>query len=158
VVWISSGWPLISGPGVIISSREEERLFNNVVSFSNQLRQENLTIYNVNPWGVGEPLSRADYYESFLKAPVNANNVSFGAMSLQVLAIHSGGLVDNSSDVEGSIEKCLNDLHSWYRITFEPLPADKPNEYHHIEVRLDQRGLTARTTDGYYANPTVLQP
>lgn len=36
--------------------------------------------------------------------------------------------------------------------------ADKPNEYHHIEVRLDQRALTARTNDGYYANPKFIQP
>jgi hypothetical protein len=76
---------------------------------------------------------------------------------LQVLAIHSGGGVESSTDVPRTIEKCLNELHSWYEIEFDPLPAEKPNEYHHIEVRLDQRDLTAHTTDGYYANPTVLQ-
>ena len=158
VIWISPGWPLVSGPRVDLSMRDEQQIFNNIVLISNQLRQDNLTIYNVNPWGVGEPLERENYYEAFLKAPVNPSNVQPGALSLQVLAIHSGGLVESSSDVTGSIEKCLNELRSWYQIAFDPLPADKPNEYHHIEVRLDQRALTAHTTDGYYANPKVLQP
>jgi VWFA-related protein len=159
VIWISPGWPLISGPNVVLSMREEQQIFNNIVLISNQLRQDNLTLYNVNPWGVGESLERADYFEAFLKAPVNPNNVEPGALSLQVLAIHSGGLaIESSSDVAGNMEKCIDELRSWYEIVFDPLPADKPNEYHHIEVRLDQRELTAHTTDGYYANPKVLQP
>jgi len=156
-VWISAGWPLISGPGVTLSPQQGRQIFNDVVSFSNQLRQEDLTLFNVNPWGIGEALQRENYYQSFLKAPVNANSVDLAALGLQVLAIHSGGGVDSSTDVTGTIEKCLNELRSWYEIDFDPLPADKPNEYHHIEVRLDQRDLTAHTADGYYANPTVLQ-
>jgi VWFA-related protein len=159
VIWISPGWPLISGPNVDLSMRDAQHIFNNVVSISNQLRQDNLTLYNVNPWGVDESLARADYYQAFLKAPANANNVEPGALGLQVLAIHSGGLaIESNSDVAGNIETCLNEFRSWYEITFDPLPADRPNEYHHIEVRLDQRTLTAHTTDGYYAKPTVLQP
>ncbi len=158
VIWISAGWPLVSGPGIDLSMRDEQQIFNNIVLISNQLRQDNLTIYNVNPWGVGEPLEREDYYEAFLQAPVNPGNVQPGDLSLQVLALHGGGLIESSTDITGSIEKCLNELRSWYQISFDPLPADKPNEYHHIQVRLDQRALTAHTTDGYYANPTVLQP
>ncbi|HEX4757857.1 MAG TPA: VWA domain-containing protein [Terracidiphilus sp.] len=159
VIWISPGWPLVSGPNVILSMRERQQIFNNIVLISNQLRQENLTLFNVNPWGVGEPLQRTDFFEAFLKAPVNANDVEPGLLSLQVLAIHSGGLaIESNSDVVGNIEQCVNQLRSWYEIGFDPLPADKPNEYHHIEVRLDQRALTAHTTDGYYANPKFIQP
>ncbi len=159
VLWISPGWPLISGPQVILSTRDGRQIFNDVVSISNQLRQDNLTLYNVNPWGVNESLGRADYYEAFLKAPANANDVEPGALGLQVLAIHSGGLaIESNSDVAGNIETCLNEFRSWYEIAFDPLPADRPNEYHHIEVRLDKRALTVHTTDGYYANPKVLQP
>ena len=159
VIWISPGWPLDSGPNVVLGLRDEQQIFNNVVSISNQLRQDKMTLYNVNPWGVGEPLARTDLFEAFLKAPANPNDVRPGSLSLQVLAIHSGGLaIESNSDVEGNIEKCLNEFRSWYEIAFDPLPADKPNEYHHIEVRLDQRAMTAHTTDGYYANPKVLQP
>jgi len=159
VIWISAGWPLESGPRIYLDMQQEDQIFNNVVLFSNQLRQDRMTIYNVNPWGVGESLERADYYETFLKAPARPNDVQLGNLAVQVLAVHSGGLaIESNSDVAGNIERCLSDLHSWYRIVFDPLPADKPNEYHHIEVRVDQRDLIARTTDGYYANPRALDP
>ncbi len=159
VVWISPGWPLVSGPRVYLGNKQEQQIFDDVVSLSNQLRRDDVTIYNVNPWGVGESLDRADYYETFLKAPVRPSDVQLGDLSIQVLAIHTGGLaIESNSDVTGMIDKCLVDLRSWYEITFDPLPADKPNEYHHIEVQLGQRALTVRTTDGYYANPQVLEP
>jgi hypothetical protein len=34
-------------------------------------------------------------------------------------------------------------------------PAEKPNEYHHLEVRVaaNRASVTARTRDGYYAQP-----
>ena len=159
VIWISPGWPLISGPNVTLSARDAQHIFNDVVSISNQLRQDKLTLYNVNPAGVDESLARADLYQAFLKAPTKPNTIEPGALGLQVLAIHSGGIaIESNSDVAGNIETCLNEFRSWYEIAFDPLPADRPNEYHHIEVRLDQRALTVHTTDGYYANPKVLLP
>lgn len=159
VVWISPGWPLVSGPRVYLDARQEQQIFNDVVSLSNQLRRDDVTLYNVNPLGVGESLERTDYYETFLKAPVKPNDVQLGDLSIQVLAIHTGGLaIESNSDINAMIDKCLADLRSWYEITFDPLPADKPNEYHHIEVQLDQRALTVRTTDGYYANPQEIDP
>lgn len=158
VIWISPGWPLVSGPRIDLSLRQEQRIFDDVVSVSNQLRHDRLTIYNVNPWGVGEPLERTDYYEAFLKAPRKPTDVEPGDLSLQVLAVHSGGLaIESNSDVAGNIERCLAQVHSWYEIEFAPLPADRANEYHHIDIRLDQHGLTAHTNDGYYANPKVLE-
>jgi VWFA-related protein len=159
VVWISPGWPLVSGPRIDLGIRQEQEIFDDVVSLSNQLRRDDVTLYNVNPWGVGESLERADYYQTFLKAPVRPSDVQLGDLSVQVLAVHTGGLaIESNSDVSGMIDKCLVDLRSWYEITFDPAPADKPNEYHHIEVQLGQRALTARTTDGYYANPQLLEP
>jgi hypothetical protein len=58
--------------------------------------------------------------------------------------------------VTGMMAQCLQDVKSWYAISFDPLPADKQDEYHHIEVKVDQPGLIARTRDGYYANPVAL--
>ena len=69
--------------------------------------------------------------------------------------VGDSGVVVGSSDVAGSIEKSLVDAQSWYEIAFDPLPADKPNEYHHIEIKVDQSGLIARTRTGYYSNPVA---
>ena len=74
-----------------------------------------------------------------------------------MIAVQSGGLaLEGNSDVAGMIQRCLADANSWYEIGFTPLPADKPNEYHHIEIKLNQRDVNARTRDGYYANPAAI--
>ena len=156
ILWISPGWPLLSGPNIIQDSRQQQHIFSEVVSFSSQLRQAKITLYNINPVGATESLLGADYYEDFLKGLAKPDDAQFGNLGLQVLAYQSGGLVFvGSSDVAGSIEKSLVDAQSWYEIAFDPLPADKPNEYHHIEIKVDQSGLIARTRTGYYSNPVA---
>jgi VWFA-related protein len=157
VLWVSPGWPIISGPRVYLDTHQENQIFNNIVSLSTEFRQMNLTLYNINPVGVAESLQRADYYEAFLKGVAKPNQVQIGNLAIQVLAIQSGGLaIESNSDVTGMMMQCLQDAKSWYAISFDPLPADKPDEYRHIEVKVDQPGMVVRTRDGYYANPVAL--
>ena len=159
ILWISPGWPLVSGPGVYLSTRQEQQTFDTIVSFFSQMRQDNVTLYNINPVGVSESLERTDYFETFLSGIAKPSQVQLGNLGVQVFAIHSGGLaLESNSDVTGMIQKCLSDVQSWYEIGFDPPPADKPNEYHHIEIKLAQHELVARTRDGYYANPSVIDP
>jgi VWFA-related protein len=157
VLWVSPGWPIISGPHVYLDTRQENQIFNQIINVSTQLRQMNLTLYNINPVGVTESLRRADYYETFLKGVSKASQVQLGNLAIQVLAIQSGGLaLESNSDVTGMMMQCVQDGKSWYAISFDPLPADKPDEYHHIDVKVDQPGTVVRTRDGYYANPVAL--
>lgn len=157
ILWISPGWPLVSGPRVYLTGKESQQIFNTIVDFSTQMRQDNVTLYNINPVGVEESMNRTDYYQVFLKGAARPNDVQPGNLGLQVLAIQSGGLaIESNSDVTGNIQRCLADLQSWYQITFDPAPGDKPNEYHHIDVKTGQSNLVARTRDGYYANPQFI--
>ncbi|MFZ0882839.1 MAG: VWA domain-containing protein [Candidatus Acidiferrales bacterium] len=39
VLWVSPGWPLLSGPRVELTSKQQQWIFSDVVSFSTQLRQ-----------------------------------------------------------------------------------------------------------------------
>ena len=154
ILWISPGWPLLSDPRIEISPRQQQQIFGDVVSLSSRLRQANITLYDINPIGATESPMAADYYQSFLKGLAKPQAAQFGNLGLQVLAIQSGGQVFvGNSDVATLIEKSLVDAQSWYQIAFDPPPPDKPNEYHHIEIRLDQPGLIARTSTGYYSNP-----
>lgn len=58
-----------------------------------------------------------------------------------------------NNDITGLLRKCLADTRAGYEISFEP-PADgQSNEYHHLEIRIAKRGLTARTWQGYYSRP-----
>jgi len=159
VLWISPGWPLISGAQIEISARQEQEIFNQVVDYSTRLRQTDLTLYDINPIGASESLQEASEYQSYLKGVSKPYQAQFGDLSLQVLAIQSGGLaIEGNSDVAGTIQKILADAQSWYRIAFDPVPADKPNDYHHIEIKVDRPGFTARTRDGYYSNSLAANP
>jgi len=158
LLWISPGWPLESGPRIDLDSKQEHQIFNEVVALSTQLRQTRLTLYNINPVGVQESLLRADFYQAFLKGISKPDQAQLGDLAIQVLAFQSGGLaIESNSDVAGMIQRCLLDAKSWYEIGFDPAPADKPDEYHHLEIRVDRPGLVVRTRDGYYANPEPIQ-
>ncbi|MFZ2022527.1 MAG: VWA domain-containing protein [Terracidiphilus sp.] len=158
VLWISPGWPIMSGPRIYLDSRQEDQIFNEIVNVSTQMRATKMTLYNINPIGVGESLQVADYYQTFVKGVAKANQVQLGNLAVQVLAVQSGGLaIESNSDVTGMMQRCLNDAKSWYEIGFDPLPADNSNEYHHIEIKVDRPGVAARTRDGYYANPAAIQ-
>jgi VWFA-related protein len=159
VLWISPGWPLLSGVRIQLDSQQQRQIFSNIVSFSTQLREANVTLYNINPLGVGQPLLRADYYENFLKGVKKPGEDDLGDLGLQVLAVQSGGLaLETNSDVEGQLKKCLADTEAWYEITFDAAVPEQPNEYHHIEIKLNKPGLVARTRDGYYAQPDAAGP
>ena len=154
LLWISPGWPLLSGPRIELSSQQQKKIFANVVAFSNELQRSNVTMYSINPLGVDESLYRADYYQAFVKGVATFNKTDLADLSLQVLAVQSGGLALNSSnDVVAGLKTCVADLSSWYEITIAAAKADRPDEYHQIEVKTDQPGLVTRTRDGYYAQP-----
>ena len=67
------------------------------------------------------------------------------------LPVQSGGRVmDDSLDVVQQVESCVQDAGPFCRISFDPFPADHPDEYHDLKVVVDRPGLIARTNTGYY--------
>ena len=77
-----------------------------------------------------------------------------GDLSLQVLAIQSGGLaLSSSNDVTSMLQNCLADAEAYYEMSFDPAPADHRDEYHNLVIQVSKPGLTARTRTGYYAQP-----
>jgi VWFA-related protein len=154
VLWISPGWPLLSGPNTVLDSKQQQQIFGDIVSISTKLRQARVTLYSINPLGNGESLSRALYYKEFLKSPSKASQVNVGNLGLQVLAIQSGGLaLDFNNDLVSSLQQSLSDAAPYYEISFQSALAQKPNEYHRLEIKFAKSDLTARTRQGYYAQP-----
>ena len=155
LVWISPGWPLLSGPRVDMSNAQQRAIFNSVVTMSADLRRARITLYSVDPLGTNDAGSiRLTYYEEFLKGVTSPNRVEAGNLALQVLAIQSGGRVLNASnDITDEINRCVRDAGPHYELTFEPAPAEHPDEYHGLQVNVDKPGLTVRTRTGYYAQP-----
>jgi VWFA-related protein len=154
IFWISPGWPLLSGPGIQLDGKQQNGIFSTIVGISTQLRQSRVTLYSVDPLGAGEGVGREFYYQDFLKGVSKPGQVAVGDLSLQVLATQSGGLALNSSnDVTSLIQKCMADAAAYYELSFESAPADRRDEYHSLQVLVAKPGLTARTRQGYYAQP-----
>ena len=152
--WISPGWPLLSGPEVQLDAKQEEQIFREIVGISTQLLQARITLYSVDPLGTADEGFRTFYYQSFVKPVTDANKAQLGNLGLQVLATQTGGIVLNSNnDTAALLQKCVADTEAYYELSFIPPAADQPDEYHHLEVRIDKPGLTARTRQGYYAQP-----
>ena len=153
ILYLSPGWPLLSGPDITLSAKQREEIFSDVINFSTMARRADVTLDALDPLGPGESLDRENFYMSFLKGLRKANDADLGDMSVQVLALQSGGVAVNSSDIAGTIAKALEDTDAWYEITFQTPPAEMPNEYHHLQLKVDQPALVVRARDGYYDQP-----
>jgi VWFA-related protein len=152
MLWMSPGWPLLSGPEVQIDDKEEQQLFADVVSLSTDLRREGITLYSIDPAGAMDSLDRDTYWQNFVKGVSKPRDVQAGDLGLQVLAVQSGGVVFSfNNDLTSLLQRCLADTRASYEIAFEPPAGTRPNEYHHLEVRIAKHGLKARTWQGYYS-------
>jgi VWFA-related protein len=109
----------------------------------------------VDPLGLADAAGvRISYYEEFLKGVSRPDRSQAANLSLQVLAVQSGGRVLNSSnDLTQEIAAAVSDAQAYYVLSFESARPDHPNEYHAIEVKVDKPGDKARARTGYYAQP-----
>jgi VWFA-related protein len=156
MLWISPGWPLLSGPNTELDSKQQQEVFANIVNVSNELVRGRVTLYNVNPLGTDESVFRATYYEEFLKGVSKPSQANLGNLALPVLAVQSGGLAFNSAnDVAKLLQECLAQTVPYYELTFDAPESGQRNEYHHLEIKIAKPGLIARTRQGYYAQPSA---
>jgi VWFA-related protein len=154
ILWVSPGWPLLSGPRLDLPYKQEQQLFATIVGISNQLRDTHTTLYNINPIGAGESVMRSNYYLDFVKGVQKPSQVVIGDLSLQVLATQSGGQVlYANNDITALLRQAMSDTSAYYELSFDAPPADHPDEYHQLQVRVSNPGLGARTLQGYYAQP-----
>ena len=154
VIWISPGWPLLSGPGIQLNTAQQTAIFGNVVAFTTELHRLQIVVDAVNPGGASEDVGRTNFYETFLHAPRNSRSVDLGELGLQVMAEQSGGLVLNgSNDIAGLIQRAMEQTKGGYELTFVPAPGEHENEYHELQIKVRRPGLAVHTTAGYYARP-----
>jgi VWFA-related protein len=155
VIWISPGWPILSGPNITLTTKQEQGLFSSIVWLANALRLARITLYSVDPLGVEDAATtRLNYYEEFLKPVPAAKDAQAGNLALQVLSRQSGGQALNSSnDITEQLNRCVADADAFYTLTVDPTPSDRPNELHSVDVKVETPGLTARTRNLYYGQP-----
>lgn len=150
VLWVSPGWPILTGPHIYISSGQQKRIFSTIIDMSTAMRKAGITLYGIDPLGTNDIGMRTYYYQNFLKGIRKPEQADYADLSLQVLATQSGGLVLNSSnDVTAQLQKAVQDVSPYYVVSFEG--KGEPNEYHQLEVKVAKPGLVARTRTGYYS-------
>lgn len=154
IVWISPGWPLLSGPEVELDTRQEERIFDNIVNLSTALTKTQITLYSIDPLGAaGAPVGDWTYGQ-FLKGVTKPSQAAYGDLGLPVLVTQSGGIAFGSTNgIADRLRQCLRDALPYYEISFDPSVSTTKNEYHQLQIRVAGESLKSRTRMGYYANP-----
>jgi VWFA-related protein len=156
IVWISPGWPLLSGPGVEeqLDNKQRQEIFSDVVHLSTLLREGRITLYSIDPLGTADFSGRAFYWQSFVKGVSKPSQADGGNLALQVLAVQSGGLaLTTGNDLASYLQTCMADAQAYYEMSFVPALDQRRDDYHHIEVRVAKAGVAARTRQGYYSQP-----
>jgi VWFA-related protein len=151
LLWIGPGWGI--GSGAYAEAKPgSPPVFNAVCWFSALLREAHLVLYS---FTVGEGAnSQGELYKDYLDGVRLPRKASFMNLYRKVLAVQSGGrIVDDGSDLVTQIERCVQETGYFYRISFDPFRTDHPDEYHNLKVEVNQAGLGARTTTGYYDQP-----
>jgi len=155
LIWVSPGWPIFDNPTLIVTSRQQQNIFDQLVALSDTMAQDQITMFDVDPlgtWDAGD--FRTFLWEGFVKPVKRWQQAQPADLALQAMAVQSGGMVLNSSnDVAGELAKCVREGDAWYTLTFAPEKADQPNTWHDVAVKLDKAGLTVKTRNGYYAEP-----
>jgi VWFA-related protein len=151
VLWISPGWPILSGPNVQLTAKQQQNIFDIIVKVSTELRQAHITLYSIDPLGTVDIGMRTFYYQDFLKGIRKPKDTQLGNLALQVIATQSGGLALNSSnDIAGLLQQAVMDSEAYYELSFDPVRGE-PDEYHQIDVKVSKPGLIVRTRTGYYS-------
>ena len=159
MLWVGPGWPLLSAAASNVTSQDQQHIFHLIVGLSTQLRQQHIILYNIETRGVAGTSTNQFYnYEQFLAGVKSPNQAYPPTISLQVLAVQTGGRVFNRSNdlpsaIGDEIAKGASDASPFYVLSFQAASADRANEYHALEVKLAKGGLIARTRTGYYAQP-----
>ncbi len=154
ILWVSPGWPLLTGPNAMLDVKQLNGIFSNIVGFSTLLRRAHITLYSIDPLGATDLGYRTFDWRDYVKGVSKPSQVQAENLALEVLATQSGGLALNSSnDVAQLLERCVADMGVYYEISFEPPASEQRRQYHHLEIRLAKPGLSARTRQGYYSQP-----
>ena len=157
LLWMGPGWPLLAGAKASAPSAENaRRYYSSIVDTTTQLRRAHITLYSVAPLNLAHDNGQFTFlYQSFLKGVTTPAQADSPNLAVQVLAVHSGGLVLNKSgDLPSQIRRCLADGSSFYEVTFDAASGDEVGVYRSTDVTVDRPGATARTNTAYYAGQT----
>jgi len=154
LIWIGSGWPLLTNRGFTPDPPELKRsFFNQLVSVSMAMREGQVTLDAVaSPDDSPNPEAADSHDAAFFGGVSNEDQIRAGNLGLHALAHQSGGhIFTDARDVAGQINECIADAESYYVLAFDSPAAAAFGEYHSLAVKVDKPALDVRTNTLYYA-------
>lgn len=153
LIWVSPGWELFYSANMITTEAQQKWLMQQIVGYSDRLRQEQIVVDMVDPLGTQDEAGMmASQWQSLLKPVRKWNDAYPGDLGLQVLATQSGGQVlYASNDVAEELGKCLQDASAWYTLDIARQTTTEADTWHEVQVKANRPNLVVRTRNGYYA-------
>jgi VWFA-related protein len=156
LIWVGPGWPMLQNQAFRFNEKDRQRYFNVIVELTNRLREARIAVYSVSPEdsSMGGGPSRSLLYQSFLKGVPTEQQADIGDLALKVLVTRTGGrILGPDNDLVGQINQCFAEANAFYRLSFDPPRAEHADEYHDLQVQVNQAGMMVRTNSGYYNEP-----
>ena len=165
----------LASPGESMQIRDSNAaLVGRLAPLYRRLRAANITLYTVDPAGLGGMeayVARAagsiaaiatakessgaftDWFNP--SSPPRAVDLARRMAQVQLdfmksAAENTGGLaVLDTNDVEGGINRIFDENTSYYLLGFSPPATHRPGSLHRLEVKVSRPGMTVRTRSGY---------
>jgi VWFA-related protein len=156
LIWVGPGWPMLQSQAFRFNEKNRRQYFDVIVELTNRLREARIVVYSVAPEdsSMGGGPSRSLLYKSFLKGVATEQQADVGNLALKVLVTQTGGrILGPDNDLVGQVNQCIAEANGFYRLSFNPPHADHPDEYHDLQVQVNQPGMMVRTNSGYYNEP-----
>ena len=135
------------------SEENQRRYYGSIVDTTTAVRRAHITLYSVAPLNLAHGDAQSAFlFEGYLKGVASPAQADSPQASVQVLAVHSGGLaLYKSGDLVSQIGRCLGDANGYYEATFEAAPGEPLGQYRTIDIKVNRPGVTVRTNTAYYA-------
>jgi VWFA-related protein len=152
LIWVGPGWPLLSRSTAQLSAKDQRVYFASIVDITTALRRAHITLYSVAPLNLAQVGGQNPFlYKTYLKGVENPSQADSPNLALQVLAVHSGGLVlGQNGDLAAQISLCIADGQTYYEISFDVAEDGTSIQYRALQVKLNRTGTQARTNSAYY--------
>ena len=184
IIWVSTGMfvdPLgaggvvKAGPGMSMMIREGNRsLAGRLPALFRHMREANVTIYSVDPGGLGglenfvqtkaagthaiitstRNMSLMDDWFDPANPP-RAMDLSHKVASvnldfLKTVAENTGGLaITDTNDLAGGVERIFAENDAYYLLGFTVPPGHRAGSLHRLEVKVNRPDVTVRSRSGY---------
>jgi VWFA-related protein len=156
--WIGKGWQIESR----YSAGSDSSKAVGLSDFSNELltrmREARINLWGSSEWpmydasGNTMPVSR-HVYKEYLNGP-KRNSTDLEYLSLPVIAARSGGgMLDAPQNLSALISERVKDESRYYSITFDPPRTNIIDEYHHLQMEINQADMTTHFFEDYYDEP-----